>query len=74
MATLLKSGAQLIKADFVYELGMNELTGIIELREVGKSCIGKRWAQKFYDIPVFNGKQCWLTRDELEESSGKRVL
>jgi len=41
MGTLLRSGRHLLKSDYIYEMVMNEMTGVIELHPVGKSHIGK---------------------------------
>ena len=67
MMSLFKSGAHLLKSDHIYELGMNELTGVIELREMGKSNIGKGWNHNFYDITTYLGNKTWLTEDEYSE-------
>ena len=66
MGTLMRSGAHLLKSDMIYELVMNEMTGIIELREVGRSIIGKKWAHEYHTIPLYHGNKVWLSRDELE--------
>jgi len=66
MGTLIKSGAHLLKSDTIYELVMNEMTGIMEVHEVGRSTIGKEWAQEYYTIPMRRGTRVWLSRDELE--------
>jgi len=51
----------------IYELVMNEMTGIMELREVGKSIINKLWTRPYYDIDTYNGSRIWLSEDENEE-------
>ncbi len=71
MGTLMRSGAHYLKADTVYELVMNELTGVLELHEKGRSVIGKQWARAYYDIAIEHGSHTWLTRDELEEVRGQ---
>jgi len=67
LSTLFKSGAHLLKSNFVYELRLNELTGIIEVVEVGKSVIGHKWGHNFYDIPVMYGPTVWLTEEEYKQ-------
>ena len=67
MCTLLKSGAHLLKSNTIYELGMNELTGIIELREVGKSWINTKWGHTYADISLIHGKTVWLSEEEYNE-------
>jgi len=67
MGTLMKSGAHLLKSDTIYEMVMNELTGVIELREKGQTSIGKWWGRAYYDIPMDMGSRCWLSKDELAE-------
>ena len=67
MGTLMHGGAHLLKSNYIYEMVMNELTGIIEMREVGPSIIGKKWAHAYYDIPSQFGNEIWLSQDETKE-------
>jgi len=67
MGTLMRGGAHLLKSDWVYEMVMNEMTGVIELREVGRSAIGKKWFKEYHTIPIDYGARTWLSRDELEQ-------
>jgi len=71
MGTLMQSGAHLLKSDWIYELVMNELTGVIELREVGRSTIGKKWTRNYYDIPIYDGRRIWLSKEERKEIEDK---
>jgi len=74
MCTLMSSARHLLNSNTVYELRMNNMTGVIELIEVGESCIGRKWGHNYYDIPIHYGKTCWLTKEELKEHSGKEYL
>jgi len=67
MGTLMQSGAHLLKSDWIYEMVMNEMTGVIELREVGRSVIGKKWFMEYHTIPLYHGNRVWLSRDELKD-------
>jgi len=67
MGTLLKNCAHILKSNTIYELVMNEMTDILELREVGKSWINEKWARKFYDITSDYGSEIWLSEDEYTE-------
>jgi hypothetical protein len=64
MGTLLSSGAHLLKSNCIYELVLNEMTGVLELREKGEANIGKRWGHNYYDIPSQLGNIMWLTKKE----------
>ena len=67
MGTLMKSGAHLLKSNCVYELVMNELTEVLELREVGEANIGQKWAHEYHYIPSVMGAMMWLTKEEFQE-------
>ena len=67
MGTLMESGAHLLKSNCVYELVLNELTGVLELREKGEANIAKKWGHEYHDIPNHLGKRMWLTKDELKQ-------
>ena len=67
MGTLMRGGAHLLKSDYIYELVLNEMTGVIELHEKGRSTIGKQWHRAYYDIAIDLGSRAWLTRDEMQE-------
>ena len=71
MGTLLKSGRHLLKSDYIYEMVMNNMTGVIELHPVGKSTIGKKWAHCYYDIPTNYGNTVWLSEEEYKQSKGE---
>jgi hypothetical protein len=76
MGTLMKGGAHLLKSDWIYEMVQNEMTGVIELREVGRSTIGKSWTRNFYDIPLYDGNRVWLSQNErngLEERESQEA-
>ena len=66
MGTLMRGGAHLLKSNTIYELVMNEMTGIMEVHEVGKSTINKQWARAYHEIP-YNGHHIWLSEDEQDE-------
>ena len=65
MGTLMSSGAHLLKSNCVYELVLNELTGILELKEKGEANIGNVWGREYHDIHHVLGKKMWLSKDEL---------
>lgn len=67
MGTLLSGGAHLLKSNCVYELVLNELTGVLELKEKGEANIKSRWGHAYYDIPSQLGNRMWLTKDELKQ-------
>ena len=67
MGTLIKDGAHLLKSNCIYELVLNELTGVLELREKGEASINKRWGLAYSEIPSQLGPRMWLTKDELHE-------
>jgi hypothetical protein len=67
MGTLMKGGAHLLKSNCIYELVLNELTGVLELIEKGEANINKRWGHEYADIPHQLGARMWLTKDELKE-------
>lgn len=67
MGTLMKGGAHLLKSNCVYELVLNELTGILELREKGEANIGKKWGHEYAEIPNLLGARMWLSKEEQKE-------
>ena len=67
MGTLMRGGRHLLKSDYIYELVMNNMTGIMELHPVGKSTIGKQWGRPYYDIAIDGGSRVWLSQDETKE-------
>jgi len=67
MGTLMSSGAHLLKSNCVYEMVMNELTGVIELHEKGEANIGNRWGHEYHEIPSQLGNRMWLSKDEQKE-------
>jgi len=74
MGTFIRSGAHLLKSNTVYELALNELTGVIELQEIGESNIGKYWGHAYYDIQPQLGKMIWLTKDEYKVAEENGTL
>jgi len=70
MGTLLKSSAHLLKSNTIYELVLNEMTGVIELHEKGASIIGKRWGREYHELPSFLGPKMWLTEKENMQIDG----
>lgn len=67
MGTLMRSGRHLLKSDYIYEMVMNNITGVIELHPVGKSTIGNEWGRAYYDIAIDGGSRVWLSQDETKE-------
>jgi len=68
IGTLLNSGNHLLKSDYIYELSLNNITGVLELHEKGRSNIGKKWAHNYYEIQDYVGKEMWLTKEELSKN------
>ena len=66
IGTLMRSEAHLLRSNYIYELVLNEITGVIELREKGQSIIGKQWGRELQDI-ILEGPRTWLTVEETEE-------
>lgn len=67
MGTLMKNGAHLLKSNCVYELELNQMTGILELKEKGEANIGNHWGHEYSAIPNIVGSRMWLTKDELKQ-------
>jgi len=67
MGVLFKSGRDLLKGNKVYELVLNEITGILELHEIGNTNMSKWWGRNYYDIHDETGPVMWLTQDEYNQ-------
>ena len=72
MVALLDGAKKHIKSNCVYELVYNELSGAIELIEVGEANIGNAWGHVYSEIEMHIGKaRTWFSKEEYEKFENK---